>query len=349
MVPFFKPPVGEEEAQAVAETVRSGWLTFGKKVEEFEAEFAKYINAPYCVMVDNCTAALFLAFEYSFQDTPRDQRNKYSIGVPSFTCAATALAPLHAGLKIKFIDLEEGDSFLMKEHLGFSVPVAYAGKYRQHQRTIVEDFAHRIERKCFTGSIQAYSFYVTKNLTTGEGGMIACSSKKESDWFKKARLYGNANAVYERSKMYSTGDSFWWFESEFQGWKANPTDIAASIGLVQLKKLDALNADRKRIAERYNEAFDLSTDRAPWHLYPILVNNRDKFMFYMKDNGVACSVHFPPLHMMKAFSEFKTSLPNTEYVYERIVSLPLYPYMTEEEQEYVIRLTLDWFKNNGRV
>lgn len=351
-IPFFNPPVGKDEARAVYDVIMSRWMTFGKKTEEFEERFAKYIGASYVVMLDNATAAIHLACEYYYRNIPREARKQpiYTIGIPSLTCAATALSVLHAGINIEFVDLEDGPSFIMGAHNGYSIPVSYAGLYAGQlmNKTIVEDFAHRIEKNCFTGALQAYSFYATKNITTGEGGAIACATKEQSDWFKKARLFGNDKAVFEREKMYKTGYAFWEFQSEFAGWKANPTDIMAAMGIVQLKKIGKLNAERKRIAKRYNNAFELTTDRSPWHLYPILVNNRDKFMYYMKDNGVQCSVHFPPLHKMAAFKEYVTApLPITERVYEHIASLPLYPYLTIRDQDYIIKLVKKWIVMNG--
>ena len=354
-VPFYKVPISEKEINTVIKTVKSGWLTFGKQTELFEEKFAKYVGAPYCVMVDNCTAAIYLACEYYGRGMPLEYRQIMEVDVPSLTCAATALGPIHAGFSICFRDIVDGDDFLIMDSSDSNpyIPVHYAGKEKKilkKSEVVVEDSAHRIIRDGFNGNIQAYSFYATKNLTTGEGGMIACNTKKEADWFRKARLYGNNKAIYERKKMYQSGKNFWEFESEFTGWKANPTDIMASLGLVQLSRLDELNAERKRIADKYNEVFELTADRFPWHLYPILVNERDKFMYYMKDNGVHCAVHFPLLHKMKAFKKYpKTSLKNTERIYNHIVSLPLYPYMTIREQDYVIKLTLNWMKKYGRT
>jgi len=354
-IPFFIPPLGKEEAKAASDTILSGWLTFGKKTEEFEKNFANYIGAPHCVMVDNCTAALYLACEYAFRNLTTEERKQLIIGVPSFTCAATVLAPLHAGASARFIDLRDDNSFLMKEsdEADMYIPVHYAGKHLEYSKTnniLVEDCAHRIVKDGFTGNLQAYSFYVTKNITTGEGGMIACTTESQANWFRKARLYGNANAIFKREKMYQMGEKFWWFESEFKGWKANPTDLAASIGLVQLQKIDKLNDERKRIAERYNKAFGLVEERFPWHIYPILVKERDKFMTYMRDNQIYCSVHFPPLHMMKAFKDVPySSMEQTERVYDHVVSLPLYPYMTEEEQNIVISFVGTWIKKYGQA
>lgn len=353
-IPFYKVPISDKEIKAVTRTVKSGWLTFGSQTELFEKKFAEYIKAPYCVMVDNCTAAIHLACEYYGSKMPVEFRKLMEIDIPSLTCAATALGPIHAGFSICFRDIAKDDSFLMDtfSESGAYIPVHYAGKKCKtfkKAEIVVEDCAHRIVRGGFNGNIQAYSFYVTKNLTTGEGGMIACKTKEEANWFKKARLYGNSKAIYERKKMYQSGKNFWWFESEFLGWKANPTDIAASLGLAQLSRLDELNFERKRIADRYNKAFGLTTDRNPWHLYPILVNERDKFMYYMKDNGVHCAVHFPPLHKMKAFKKYpRVRLTNTERVYRHIVSLPLYPYMTTKEQNYVIKLVNKWISKYGR-
>lgn len=356
IVPFFKPSITEREIEAVTKVLRSGWLTFGEETERFEEEFAKYIGAPYCVMVDNCTAALTLSIAYQVRHMTRQDRYYLNVGVPSLTCAATALAVLYSGMRVRFYDLRDDDSFLADfsgNGSEFYLPVHYAGKRVVNcvnNTIIVEDSAHRIVKDGFKGNMQAYSFYATKNLTTGEGGMIACSEKKEMNWLKKARLYGNSKAALERKKMYQSGKAYWWFESEFIGWKANPTDMTAALGRVQLSRLDELNEERKRIGLKYNEAFGITTDRECWHLYPMLVNKRDKFMYYMKDNGVHCSVHFPPLHMMKAFKRINgMQLPITERVYSQIVSLPLYPYMSVEEQDYVIKLTLDWIKKYGRA
>lgn len=348
-IPFYKPPLGEAEANAAAEVIKAGWVTFGSKTEEFEKKFADYIGAPYCVMTNSCTHALNLAVAYwkEFKDTD----NTEVIRVPSMTCAATALAAIWNGFDVRFADLTDNTDFVMEETDNPSIPVHYAGKYNKQPAPIVEDSAHRILPESFTGVTTCFSFYATKNLTTGEGGMIACANKGEYEWYRKARLYGINKAAYKREGMFQTGDKFWEFESEFIGYKCNPTDIVASIGLVQLDRLEELNKERARVAKRYNELLETDTDREAWHLYPYLVNNRDEFMHYMKGYNVHCSVHFVPLHKQKAFEPwFKfQELPRTDWVYDHIVSLPFYPYMEDEDIKVVAGLVKRWESKNGKL
>jgi perosamine synthetase len=268
------------------------------------------------------------------------------------TCAATALACIWNDLDIHFEDLAKDESFSMEEVSTYSVPVHYAGKYNYQPNPIVEDSAHRILPDSFTGKTTCFSFYVTKNITTGEGGMIACSTKNEADWYKKARLYGINKNVFKRETMFQTGEKFWEFESEFIGYKCNPTDIVASIGLVQLSRIDELNKERQKISGWYNKKLKRDYDRESWHLYPILVEDRDAFMYYMKNYDIHCSVHFYPLHKQKAFIDLGYAdhpLPVTEWVYNHIVSLPFYPYMTEEEVDIVSKLVLRWEETHGRT
>lgn len=352
MIPFYKPPVGEEEAQAVFDVVKSGWLTYGSKTEQFEQEFAKYINAPYCVMTNSCTWALFLAVAWWKQQQFGNEMIGdiyYPISIPSLTCAATALAVIHNRLPVKFDDLRYRpiDSFVMRTTDSPSIPVHFAGKHCRQLNVVVEDCAHRIVRNGFSGNLQAYSFYVTKNLTTGEGGMIACATKEQAEWFKQARLYGIDKNVREREKMFSEGKRSWYFQCLFPGWKCNPTDINATIGLVQLQKLDIMNESRRQVAQKYNQLIGCTMDREAWHLYPILIKKRDDFIEYMKSKDIHCSVHFPPLHQMPAFKS-GDKLPITDWVFQHIVSLPFYPYMEDGDIETVAKEVNGWHNKYGQ-
>jgi dTDP-4-amino-4,6-dideoxygalactose transaminase len=350
-IPFYKPPITDREAKAAYDVIKSGWMTFGNKTEEFEKKFAEYIGAPYCVMVNSCTQALNLSLAYWKKYKDNDETS--TLSVTSLTCAATAFAAIWNGFDVKFEDLEPDLSFSMKQVENPSIPVHYAGKYNKQPFPAVEDSAHRILPNSFTGVTTCFSFYATKNITTGEGGMIACVNKDEYDWYRKARLYAIDKAAYKRQGMFDVGEKFWEFQSEFIGYKCNPTDIVASIGLVQLDRIDELNKERQRVAKSYNDKLGLDYDRECWHLYPILVNDRDVFMHYMKNYNIHCSVHFIPLHKQKAFEPWFNKkfqkLPVTDWVYDRLVSLPFYPYMEELDIESVCKAVKSWEKKHDQA
>lgn len=335
-IPFSPPFITREEVKAVSETLKSGWLTMGPKVVEFEEKFAKYIGAPHCVAVSSCTAAMFLVLE-SLAKKPRE------VAIPSLTFTATAAVCIQSGIDIDFIDIDPG-TFLLKKTKKMSVPVHYGGLFCKQQNVVLEDSAHRIVPKSFSGKPTCFSFYATKNMTTGEGGMIATSSLKQADWLREARLHGLSRDAWkrygkEKVKMYRV---------DFPGWKFNLTDPAAAMGLVQLRRLPVLNALRKKLANRYRDNLG-GIDREVDHLFVHLVSKRDEFIEYMRANGVNCSIHFVPLHQQPAYKKYYKKLPVTEFVCRNIVSLPLFSKMTSSQVDYVCKLTGQWEKKYGKV
>lgn len=348
-IPFYKPPITEKEIQAVSGVIKSGWMTAGKKTEQFEKEFAKYIGVPYCVMVDSCTDALNLSIAYWRRY--KDKNKTTTISIPSLGHIADATAIIWNNLNIKFEDLAPDESFCMVQTDNPSIPIHYAGLYNKQSLSIIEDSAHRIMPKSFTGITTCYSFYANKNLTTGgNGGMIACSSREEMEWYMKARYLGVNMSAIKREKIFKSGGKFWEWESEFLGYKCEPTDIQAAIGLVQLKRLNDLNKERYRIAKIYNKLLARDYDRENWHRYPILIKERDKFMFYMKEMNIHCLVQWMPLHKQKTFKKWaeNQSLPITDWVYNHLVSLPFYPYMKDNQIKRVAEAVLNWEKKYGR-
>lgn len=337
-IPFYKLDLTADDKKAVMDVLDSGWLTYGKVTEEFEQKFAEYIGAPYCVATNSCTHALFLCIKWVM----RDLRTKFIIAVPSLTCSATPHVVRWADQTVEFVDIDLKTLGMLPTSL-LSIPVHYAGKYNKQVNVIVEDSAHRILPKSFTGNLACYSFYVTKNITSGEGGMIACATKEQKEWFESARLYGISQGAWRRNVKKA-----WDFKVNFVGWKCNPNDITSALGLSQLKRIDAMNADRKRIADRYDEIIGEKHDWEANHLYPILINKRDDFIEYMKDKGIQCSMHFPPLHIQPAYSYNKWDLPNTMYAYDHLVTLPLWPYMPDEFITEVGKEVVEWRKKYGR-
>jgi len=322
VINFFKPNITSEDIEAVTDVLKSGWLTSGKITEEFEKEFAEYVGAPYAVATNSCSNGLFLSVQYHLAHGSCPTK---LVAVPSFTCTATATALIHSGLHPMFQDINP-ETFAMLPTKLPSIPVHYAGKYNKQEHVLVEDSAHRLMPNSFTGNLTSYSFYVTKNITSGEGGMIACGTKEESEWLKAARLYGIQDQIWRREKKKS-----WDFSVDFVGWKCNPIDLTMALGKSQLKRVDILSSERNRVADRYDELLGEKHEWESNHLYPIVLNKRDEFIEEMKAKEIQVSVHFPPLHLQPAYKDYKVSLPNTEWVWDHIVSLPIYPYMDDKD------------------
>lgn len=336
IIPFHRSTFNQEEVKAVRAVIKSGWLTMGKKTLEFEKKLAEYVGAPYVIAVNSGTSALFLAIKAFLR------KNKIKkITIPSFTFSATAAVCLHNGLDIEFGDIDK-KTFNLKPTNNWSIPVHYAGLYCHQKKVVVEDSAHRIMKNSFCGNLTAYSFYVTKNISTGEGGALATGDKETAQWLKQARLHGLSADAWKRYQK--KGD--WQYQVEFPGWKMNMTDLQAALGLVQLKKLPEMHQKRKRLVKRYNRWLG-GIDREANHLYPVLVNKRAQFIEYMKKNGVSCKVHYLPLHLQPAYQKWKKKLPNTEYVGKRVVTLPLYPDLNFKEVDLISKLVLKWKKKNG--
>ena len=338
-IPFSRTSIGEEEIKAISRVLKSGWLAMGEETRAFEKEFADYVGAKYAIAVNSCTSALFLSLK-ALGIGKGDE-----VIVPSFTFAATANVIIHTGATPVFADIT-GDTFVMDQR-SFEksltkktkavIPVHYGGNRSKIQTKIpvIEDSAHLIPKQGDNKKVFAkcYSFYATKNMTTGEGGMITFQDKLLQEWFEEARLHGLSHDAWNR---YEVG-SEWVYHVKFPGFKLNTTDINSALGRVQLKKLDKFEKRRKEVVAIYNKILGLKNTGT--HLYPILIEERDNFFEHMKKNGVGCSFHFTPLHLEPAFKNYRhIALPITEYVGGRVVTLPLDAVITNEEVEKVAAL-----------
>lgn len=339
IVPFYTPSIGKEERKAADNVLKNNWLTMGKVTFEFEEEFAKYIGAPYCIAVSSCTAAMFLVLE----GLKHFKKKMPKVIIPSYTFTATAAVFAQTGVDFEFADIDP-KTFLMQKTKSLSVPVHFSGLYNDQPNTLFEDSAHRIVKNSFSGNITCFSFYAVKNMTTGEGGMIATDNEDLADWLRKARLHGISADAWKR---YDKKSSVNIYQVEFPGWKYNTTDFQSAIGLVQLKKLDEMQSKRKKIVDRYNEHLG-GMDRDANHLYPILVNKREEFMMYLKENNVGFSFHFPPLHLEPAYKNKKQKLPVTEFVGSHVVTLPLYPDLKLSQVDYVSKHVKFWWQKYGK-
>lgn len=338
-ISFSKPFVGEEEIKAVSKVIKSGWITTSKVSEKFEKKFASYVGAKHCILLTSCTAALHLSLEYMKRFK---LKNRFRVLVPSLTFAATATEVINSGGDLLFGDVDK-DTMCLKKPLisnyDVAIPVHLTGvkANTNYACPVIEDSAHLIERNQLknNSNLVCYSFFATKNLTMGEGGAICTNDSKAALWFKQARHHGISKDGWNRYQ----DKNKWEYNIDFVGWKYNPSDILAAVGIEQLKKFDIMQAERQRCVSLYNKL--LGYNNKGLHLYPILVNNRRKFIKIMEKNKISCSVHFLPLHQMPIFkNKNRMSLSHTEYFGKRLVSLPLFPGLKNKEIKYICEQVL---------
>jgi len=315
-IPFCLPTLGQEEKDAVCRVIDSGWLAAGKETEAFEKEFCKYIGAKYCIFTNSGTAALKMAYKWADKI--------YGIAYlyyPDNTFCATYSAGIEVG----------GNDFMYpySSHTGYSignmphgnsrVNVHYGG-VKDTAPCLIEDSAHRIEpNDKLVGKIRIYSFYVTKNLTTGQGGMF-CTDERSI--YEKARLYWKDGIDKSTADRHKKG--VWDYKVITMAGGYDGCDIAAAIGRVQLSRLPDFTTRRNKIRDKFNKAFKQSWQGN--HLYPYFVKSEKelgRFIDYMSKNGIQCGYHYP----------------NTGWLG---VSLPIYPLLKDKEVEYIIKKVKQW-------
>jgi dTDP-4-amino-4,6-dideoxygalactose transaminase len=377
-VPFHRPSIGEEEEKEVIDTLRSGWITTGPKTKKFEREFAEYCRTKYAIAVNSCTAALHLGLHVA-NVGPGDEVITSPITWPS-----TANVIVHQGAKPVFVDVKPDtlniDPARITEYIEEQekenrlrvkaiIPVHFAGQpcdmdpileiAQKYNLIVIEDAAHALEteykgRKVGNiGDITAFSFYATKNITTGEGGMLTTNSAELAEKASVMSLHGISKDAWKRYG--SEGYHHW--ELIYPGYKYNMFDIQAALGLHQLKKVEEFWERRKLIVEEYNHAFadvpnivtlpDVQNGKSAFHLYVIRVKtedltaDRDTIMNAIQGQGIGIGIHFRAAHLQpyyrRTFGFKRGDLPKAEYAADRVISLPLYPGLADKEVLYITK------------
>lgn len=360
-IPVFKPNYDNRELDALKGPFKSGWLGLGPKTKLFEEEFARYIGVKYAVAVNSCTAALHLALDV-LKVTGRQV-----ISTP-MTFVSTNHAILYNGAEPVFadiyadtlnIDVEEIAKKITKKTKAI-MTVHYGGHAcdmdpilklaRKFNLYVVEDVAHgcggeyKGRKLGSIGAMGCFSFHAVKNLAIGDGGMVTTNDKRAYEELKKLRWLGITKDTWSREGKYQKYS--WYYDVDELGFKCHMNDISASLGLVQLKKLEGANEKRRKIFKQYNEAFkDVPEIETPvWksyaksacHNYVIKAIDRDGLNAFLSENGVSSSVHYYPNHLYKMYSGFYTRLPVTETVWKKLLTLPLYPDLTDSQLRKVI-------------
>ncbi|NLI01365.1 MAG: DegT/DnrJ/EryC1/StrS family aminotransferase [Chthonomonadales bacterium] len=372
-IPFALPDITEAEIEAVSDSVRSGWLTTGPNSAAFEKEFASFLgDGLEAVAVNSATAGLHLAVE-ALGLGPDDE-----VLVPTWTFTSTAEVVRYVGANPVLVDVEPGSlnidfaaaeraitertrAILPVHFAGLPVPRGDLSKFASsHGLEVVEDAAHAfpvISEGRLVGDSESaavvFSFYATKTMTTGEGGMLVTRRPEIAERARTMRLHGISRDVFDR---YTSTKPNWHYEVVAPGYKYNLPDPAAAIGRVQLRRSKDMTAARQRIAERYNTelaGLPLQLPAQPrepgghaWHVYAMRLADdapvsRDRFVERMAEMGVGTSVHFIPLHMHPYWRDTLqlkcADFPVASEVFNRVVSLPIFSAMTDRQIERVIR------------
>lgn len=373
-LPFAPPLIGEEEIAEVVDTLRSGWITTGPKTRRFEGEFAAYLGAPAALALNSCTAALHTAL-VALGVGPGDE-----VITTPLTFAASVNVIEHVGARPVLVDVEPDTLNLAPDSVARALtprtrvilPVHYAGHpadldplldlAARHRLAVLEDAAHALPARYRGRPIgggpnpAAFSFYATKNLTTGEGGMLT----GDEEFVQRARPISLHGMSRDGWKRYEKGGS-WYYEILSPGFKYNMTDIQAALGLWQLKKLEHLQARRREVVHAYHAAFArnpaLETPvtrpdvEHAWHLYALRLRpgalriDRDRFIAELHARNIGTSVHFIPIHAQPFYRDrygygvrdFPVAWDN----YQRLLSLPLSPRLSPEDVVDVVEAVLD--------
>ena len=366
-IPFSRPWIDDTEIEAVSQVLASKWISTGNRVREFERAFAEYLGVKHAIAVSSCTAALHLSLVVAGIGSDDE------VITTPYTFTATAEAIRYVGAKPVFVDIHPDTLNIDTSKIEQAItprtkailPVHIAGIpcdmnalqdiSQRHNLTLIDDAAHAIPAEYSgqhigsIGDLSAFSFYANKNLTTGEGGMITTNSDVFAEPLRTMRLHGIDKDAWARQSERNV----WYYDIATEGYKYNMTDIQAAMGLCQLMKLNKQHERRRNFAQIYQTELakfpQISTPVAPdnarehaWHLYIIQLHtgNREEFIEALREVNIECSVHYIPLHLFefyqKRYGYRIGDFPCAEAVFERVVSLPLHPGLTETEIHIVI-------------
>jgi dTDP-4-amino-4,6-dideoxygalactose transaminase len=382
-LPFSIPTIGEEEINEVVDSLKSGWITTGPKVKRFEEAFKEYVSAPYAVPLSSATAGLHLAM-LALKLQPGDE-----VITTPMTFAATVSMIVQAGGKPVLADIEEGTLNIDVREIRKKitprtralVPVHFAGQpcdmdqifalAREFNLTVIEDAAHAIgteykgARIGSLDSISVFSFHPIKNITTGEGGMVATGNEQLAEEISLMKFHGMSREAWKRYEASGTPN----YDIMMPGFKYNMMDLQAGLGLHQLNKLESFIEMRTVVANFYNEAFydveEVLTpqevpypNRHAWHLYTPLIKienlkiDRDQFMAELKRENIGTGLHFKAIHHHPYFRDTLGIQPgellNADYASDRILSLPLFPLMTLDDARDVVHAVTRVIERNRR-
>jgi len=369
MIQVFKPFYDEEEVQAVSEVIRSGWVGLGPRTAEFEREFAKFCQVKYCVGMNSCTAALDMALKLL------GINHGDEVIVPTMTFVSTAhcvvynlATPIFADIDEETMNIDISDVVRkISPRTKAIIPVHYGGRPVDMDELkkvagnipIIEDCAHAAGARYKgrpvggLGEIGCFSFHAVKNLAMGEGGAITLNNEEMAQRAKRNRWLGIDKGTWDRTE---DNRAYWWeYDVDEIGLKSHLNDIHAAIGLVQLRKLARSNQRRRQIVGMYRESLkDIEQIQLPpedgkdffssWHLFEIKAENRDDLSVFLQKKEINTGVHYKPIHLYRCYGN-RPALPIAEKVFPQILTLPLYPDLSEDDVTLIIDTIKMFYRN----
>jgi len=377
---FSSPHITKEDIYAVSEALKSGWLTSGEKTQLFEEKFAEFIGSKYAVAVSSCTAALFLSL------VANDVKPGDEVITTTFTFVSTVNVIHHLGAIPILVDIKEEDFNIdplaiqkaISTKTKAIIPVHYSGNpcemkeindmAKKNNIAVIEDAAHAIGAEYdgknvgSEGNLTCFSLFPTKNITTGEGGVITLNDVKIKERLLKLRLHGMSKDGWKRYRK----EGSWYYEIQEPGYKYNMSDINAALGLSQINKIEYLNKRRASLVKIYSQELDKidgikfikpkPKNKSSWHIFPIWINqkvlglSRNELINELWKRNIGTSVHFIPVHYQPFYQQYygykKGDFPVAEKIFEGILSLPLYPGMKDEDVFYVTNAIKDIIKHH---
>lgn len=365
MIPYGRQTIEEDDIQAVVDVLRSDYLTTGPKIAEFEKMVADYVGAKYAVAISNGTSALHAAcFAAGIQPGDEVITTPLTFAASSNCVLYCGGTPVFADVDLKTYNIDPEDiRRKITDKTKAIIAVHLAGQpcdmdeihkiAKEHDLLVIEDGAHALGsvykgKKVGTLSdMTTFSFHPVKPITTGEGGMIVTDNE---EFYQKMMLF-RSHGITRDENLMTQNDGSWFYQQLDLGYNYRITDIQCALGCSQMRKLDRFLARRKEIVTRYNEAFadceniiipyQLPETESGWHLYIVQVKNCDRRKVFeaLREHGIAVNVHYIPVYLHPYYQEHgykDVHCRNAEEVYSHIISLPLYPTLTEEQQQYVI-------------
>lgn len=357
MIPLLRPSVTQAEIDAVVETLKSGWWGLGPKTAQFEKEFAAYIGVKHAIALNSATAALHLALEA--MDLPAGE-----VIVPPITFVSTAWAVIYAGHKPVFADVDEKTLNISSESIEKAItpqtraiiPVHYSGRpvdlaaIEHFGLPVIEDCAHACGARyggkpVGSRNIGCFSFHAVKNLATGDGGMITTNDSALAQKLVPLRWVGIDKSTWVRAERHYG----WDYHVISKGYKVHMNDLAASLGLAQLRRLDEMNRRRREIADIYRQELSNldwlqlpepsdETRESSWHCFAVRLERRDDFIKWLLDHEISAGVHYRPTYHHPAFKEFAdpADFPVAEREWQRLATIPLFSALTDSELDHII-------------